>query len=252
MVWNILKNGWQQNRQSARRLAAQINYEQFEQAQNSKSNAYYAQFALLEYLFNKAGADVLRSRKEQIASKEPLFISLSNDGYLTSTQMLEYQSRADDIELQLRVLSESNDAFELIFEDELSTYLIPEFYQSTEIPEVDVQGIILAIDHSAAAQQQLHLQQQLIQKPSYWSHQVSLNASIYYNHQVSFSNERRDFTSVGVSLRVPLSTRHYSDKQAYIAANKELEEEQLLVTHNRKKEVLILHREYTLKQKQLN
>ena len=86
--------------------------------------------------------------------------------------------------------------------------------------------------------------------PNFWKDEVQLSARLDYNHQVSFSNDRRDFVSAGLSLSIPLTRNSSHKKRSYQAEQKIFDEQYELELSNRKKELLMLYQEYAFKKKQ--
>ncbi|MFV1884954.1 MAG: hypothetical protein ACMZ7B_10735 [Balneola sp.] len=245
--WNLLKGGWYQNQSKADQLDLQAKLEAINSEKESKGRAYYAQYSLTAYLYDKLLLDVYLSREELLKTKQRVFSSLREEGYFTNQEVLELEKRRNEVSFQTKNISQSNQAFSSIF----GNPLIFSKDEETEIPVISISGILVDIDKSLILKSSLDAKKAINGEFAFWTEEVSINASLNYNHQVSFIDSRRDFVSAGVSISVPIHRNTGLKKQRYQLSNKKIDEEHFYLVVNLKKELLMLFQEYVYKEKQL-
>ncbi len=248
--WNILSEGYYDRRAKADQSRLKAQFEQLNAIQQAKKESYYFQYAYASYYFEKKLIEYYDSRINLLKSKSPLFSSLREQGYFTNKELMDLEGRLNEALFQKDVLVSSTQSFEAIFSVNLSYVTASGIYGFNELPHINLDELIFDLEYSNSLASKKQLNQSLISEPGFWTDQVRLNAYLYYNHQVSFSDDRRDYVSAGLSLAVPLSNTRKVTHQKYTAEVKYIDEVYEYELSNRKKEVLMLYQEYTYKQKQ--
>lgn len=250
--WDLLKDGWFQNRNTAGRLKIEAQLESLSLEEKQKAKSYYAQYAFTAYLFEKHLLKLYNQRFEQLKMKRPLFSTLKKQGYFTNEEGMDLDARIKEVTLQMDVLRSSTEAFELIFinEEQEPVFTFSKANSTHEMPEVEIYRLLNDLQESPALTLGREFNKQLVDRPNFWKDEVQLSARLDYNHQVSFSNDRRDFVSAGLSLSIPLTRNSSHKKRSYQAEQKIFDEQYELELSNRKKELLMLYQEYAFKKKQ--
>ncbi len=248
--WNILSEGFYDRRSKADQSKLKAQFEQLNAIEQAKKEGYYFQYAYASYYFEKKLIEYYDSRINLLKSKNPLFSSLREQGYFTNREIMDLEGRLNEAVFQKDVLVSSTQSFEAIFAVNLSYVTASGIYGFDELPHINLDELIFDLDYSNSLASKKQLNQSLINEPNFWTDQVRLNAYLYYNHQVSFSDDRRDYVSAGLSLAIPLSNSRSVRQQKYNAEVKYIDEVYEYELANRKKEVLMLYQEYTYKQKQ--
>ncbi|RNC85423.1 MAG: hypothetical protein ED557_01215 [Balneola sp.] len=248
--WNILSEGFYDRRLKANQSLLKAEFEELNALDQSKREGYYFQYAYASYYFEKKLIDYYDSRISLLRSKAPLFSSLREEGYFTNRELMDLEARMEEAQFQKDVLISSTQSFEAIFSVQLPYVTASGIYGFEELPHINLEELVFDLEFSPNLAKKKELNKALIEEPNFWSNNVRLNAHLYYNHQVSFSDDRRDYVSVGVSLAVPLSNSKKEIRQKYNSEVKYLDEVYEYELSNRKKEILMLYQEYTYKQKQ--
>ncbi len=245
--WDILKGGWLFNQSRADQFDLKAQLESLSEQKETKNRTYFAQYSYSAYVFDKWILDIYTSRENFLKSKKPLFSSLTRDGYFTNRENLELDARLTEVNYQIKNLSYSNQAFESIFGKPLpvtnkSVYAMPDIKITKLLEDLETSQSLILIVKS---------RKELNQQPNFWIEDVSVKASVNYNHQVSFTDSRRDFVSAGLTLSIPVYRNYGIRNQQFALANKKIDEEFDYEIANLKKELLMLYQEYAYKQKQL-
>lgn len=248
--WNILSEGYYDRRSKANQSKLKAQFEELNAIDQAKKESYYFQYAYASYYFEKKLIEYYDSRINLLKSKNPLFSSLREQGYFTNREVMDLEKRLDEALFQQDVLISSTQSFEAIFAVNLSYVTASGIYGFDELPHINLEELIFDLEYSNSLASKKQLNQSLISEPNFWTDNVRLNAYLYYNHQVSFNDDRRDYVSVGLSLAVPLSNSRKATSEKYASEVKYLDEMYDYELSNRKKEVLMLYQEYTYKQKQ--
>ena len=248
--WNILSEGYYDRRTKADQSELKAQFEQLNAIEHAKKESYYFQYAYASYYFEKKLIKYYDSRINLLKSKTPLFSSLREQGYFTNKEVMDLEARLNEAVFQKDVLALSTQSFEAIFSANLSYVTASGIYGFDELPHINLDELIFDLEYSNSLASKKQLNQSLVSEPNFWTDQIRLNAYLYYNHQVSFSDDRRDYVSAGLSLAIPLSNSRKVTRQKYAAEVKYIDEVYKYELANRKKEVLMLYQEYTYKQKQ--
>lgn len=249
--WEIFRDGWLSNSSEVSQLNLEIEFEKITDEERRQELISLNQISFIEYLFNKQIVEILLSRKESLYSKESLFRNLLREGYVTGNQWADFESRKNEIQFLLSILEESKNTFEIIFENELSTFSNISMH-NLEIPILDTSRIFEVVEQSTILEQKLNLEQGLVDKPFSWDHKIRLTANITYYHQESFSNDRRDFTAAGLRLQIPLANQSLHQKAEYESTLTRLESQYEYEMLHRKRMLYSLISEYQRNRKSLN
>ena len=167
--WDLLKDGWFQNRNTANRLKTEAQLESLSLEEKQKAKSYYAQYAFTAYLFEKHLLKLYNQRFEQLKTKRPLFSTLKKQGYFTNEEGMDLDARIKEVTLQMDVLRSSTEAFELIFinEEQEPVFTFSKANSTHEMPEVEIYRLLNDLQESPVLTLGREFNKQLVDRPKF-------------------------------------------------------------------------------------
>ena len=249
--WEILKNGWYEQRNKAYQKNIEYQLATLSQFENERQEAYYIQFALLAYIFERNKAQLYIEREQELRLHIKQAEVLFKQAYIKKEDVLTLNSRLNEVELVSTNLNNSIHAFEEVFTTYASMYGPLMGLSEHAIPSINIGAFLKKIDEDSNLKHINTLKGQLLERSTNWKNDVRFTASVDYNQQVSFDGVRRDFSSVRLAVRVPIRAMNRASRRLRNAQLSGFSEELDYELLNRKKEAITLHKEYVYKQKQI-
>ncbi len=248
--WDILKQGWLANRNKAAIAYLDAEISKLDYNANKRARNYYAQFALAAFLFDVRILEKQNERIKFLSAQRKVLDRLKADQLITNEPILELQKRYEAVQYSTEYLIQSNGLFLEVFDNGdiqasgISNFDVLQF-------DLKLKTLLDAIEFNATEAQINGLLAERIDRQYSELNNISLSAQISYNRQISFDDSKRDFTAVGINLKVPLILNR-KERNKKIGFEKQIiQDEQFQTENNRKKELLTLFNEFAYKRKQI-
>ncbi|MEO1023785.1 MAG: hypothetical protein AAFW89_14675, partial [Bacteroidota bacterium] len=116
--WEILKNGFYDNRTQARIKELELELAGLTEIEFHRKRRYYYQFVLLAYLFDEARSELLDKRLEGLEKQHSHFKKLYAERYIEKEHLLELEKRIHEIELTKQSTTRGIETFNELFAKE--------------------------------------------------------------------------------------------------------------------------------------
>ena len=224
--WQILDNGFFENKAQARILEDQIIRDQLKGQLTEESFHYLLRFDQTIYTFNKVKIELLEARKASLQEQYTVIEELVLLKKLPKEDLIKIDSRLAEVQSMLGIYQSYNEYLG-IEDDSLE-------FDPKNLPLIDLQydkifGMIGAQTDSILATRDY-------QDYYSWYHQIGLKAYAKYNYYDLVNNNNRSFISAGVNFSIPIpfntklkneieSTKYLYDNERMIQERSSLHED---------------------------
>jgi len=194
LKWDVLQNGYFENKVKARILEDRILREQLNQNSVGESYNYLKRFDNTIYTFNEVKIQLLNERKAQLISEYETVAELVYLKRLKKEDLIGFDTRLSEVESLINVYQSYNE------------YLNPSndtlAFNPRDLPLIDLD--YTKIFYMLGQQTDSLLSTRVYDDYYSWYHQISLNAYARYNFYDLIGETNRSFGSVGINVTVPI------------------------------------------------
>jgi hypothetical protein len=192
--WNILDDGYLENRVQSRILEDKIIRTQMMHDASTESNHFLERFDYTIYLFNKVKIELLYQRKEQLLRQYEVVSDLVLLKKLTKEELINLDSRLTEVESLIKVYKSYNDYLGVM--DDSTNFNV----QSLPLIDLDYEKIFTMLNMQTDS-----LLSADVYKDYYsWYHEINLSTYVRYNYYDLIGNGYRNFFSAGLNFSIPI------------------------------------------------
>lgn len=192
--WNILDNGYFENKVQAQILEEKIYRSQMTNDANTESFHFLERFDYTIYLFNKVKVSLLNQRKEQLLKQYEIVNHLVLQKKLRKEELINLDSRLTEVESLIKVYQSYNDYLNII--DDSLTFNM----NSLPLIDLDYERIFSMLN----MQTDSLLMSSIYTNYYRWYHEINLSAFARYNYYDLVGNGYRNFFTAGVNVAIPI------------------------------------------------
>jgi len=251
--WELLKNGLYEQRTRAKIKSLELELHTLTEIEFHRKRNYYYQFVLLAYIFDRARLELLEKRLHDLRKQYTHFNTLFSERYIEKEYLLELEKRIHEVELIRQSAKAGIASFEDIFEDRNESIQVKNLYglPDAEVQAIDIERALVDMGERSYMDDIVDTREQILTREYALLSEIRLTAYADYYRQESFLGEIRDYSAVGVAVRIPLRIRRKQLRSYKTAKVEEFYEDLTFDVINREKEILSLYKEYSYKQKQI-
>jgi hypothetical protein len=196
--WNVLNDGYFENRMQARILDEKIVRHQMMNASAEESFHYLGRFDYTIYVFNKVKIDLLNKREKQLLEQYGIVNQLVLLKMLTKEDLVNLQTRLAEVESLAKVYQDYN-TYLGVTDDSIT-------FDYTNLPLID-------LDYEEIFSMLGMQTDSLLTGGSYsdyykWYHEINVGTFARYNYYDMIDDTYRSFGTVGVNVAVPIPFNH--------------------------------------------
>lgn len=198
LQWDILDNGYFENKVQARILDEKIYRNQMLNDANAESYHYLERFDYTIFLFNKVKVQLLHERKEQLLKEYEIVNHLVLQKKLRKEELINLDSRLTEVESLIKVYQSYNDYLQII-DDSVSFNI-----NSLPLIDLDYERIFSMLN----MQTDSLLMSSVYHNYYSWYHQIQLNVFLRYNYYDLIGSGYRNFLTTGLNVSIPIPFNH--------------------------------------------
>lgn len=192
--WQILKNGYLDNKIDIKLLEDRIERDKLKIETNNQSAYYLARFDKTIFIFNKLKIELLNQREESLLKQYSLIKELVLLKKLPKEDLIKIETRLAEVKSLKNVYASYNNYLNYA-DDSLDLDL-----QNLPLIDLDYANIFETIE----TQTNKIMGQNAYANYYKWYHQVGLKTYVKYNYYDLIDASNRDYFSAGVNLTIPL------------------------------------------------
>lgn len=194
--WNILDDGYLENRVQSRILEDKIIRNQMMHDATSESFHFLERFDYTIYLFNKVKIELLHQRKEQLLSQYEVVNELVLLKMLTKEELINLDSRLTEVESLIRVYQSYNDYLGVVPDSISASFNL----ESLPLIDLDYENIFSMLNMQTDS-----LLTADVYKDYYsWYHEINLSTYVRYNYYDLVGDGYRNYFTAGVNFSIPI------------------------------------------------
>lgn len=194
LEWDILNNGYLENRVQSRILEDKIIRSQMMHDATNENFHFLERFDYTIYLFNKVKIELLNQRMDQLYKQYDVVQDLVLLKKLKKEELINLDSRLMEVESLIKVYKSYNDYLAVI-DDSVSFDL-----ENLPLIDLDYENIFSMLDMQTDS-----LLSSDIYKDYYtWYHEINLSTYVRYSYYDLIGDSYRNFFSAGINFSIPI------------------------------------------------